>query len=140
MKIKIITISLIFLIAWGLIFPLFSFAQQHSVSPPQNKEEIKNFIQKAIETIKEKIPLIVAKIWKEEVLPVWQKMYDWFKRNIWLKIENWFKDTLLPLLKGEFSENKPLIKEEFQKEKEEMKSDLPNVRESLWERFKDLIR
>ena len=137
MKIKNIINVLLIL---GLILPSFSFAQNQPISPPKTLEEAKEMGEKALETGQKELPGIIEEIWKEEVLPVWQKMYDWFKKNIWPKIESWFKKEVQPRAKEEIEKRKPLIEEEFKKEKGELKEELPGVTKSLWERFKELIK
>jgi len=137
-KIKNIIINV--LLIFCLILPSFSFAQNQPISPPKTLEEAKEMGEKALETGQKELPGIIEKIWKEEVLPVWQKMYDWFKKNIWPKIESWFKKEVQPRAKEEIEKRKPLIEEEFKKEKEEMKEEVPKVTKSLWEKFKELIK
>ena len=128
------------LIISGLLLPIFSFAQNQPITPPKTLEEAKAIGEKALEVSKTKLPGIIEKIWKEEVLPVWQKMYEWFNINIWPKIESWFKKEVQLRAKEEIEKRKPIIKEEFKKEKEEMKEEVPEVTKSLWERFKELIK
>ena len=128
------------LIILGFIFPVLISAQQQPVSPPGNVEEIKTFGQRAGEIIKEKLPGTLENIWKEEVLPLWQKMYEWAKINIWPKVEGIFKTVVKPKVQEEYEKRKPVVKEEFQKEKEEMKSEVPQVTKSLWEKFKELLQ
>jgi len=123
----------------GLLLPFFSFAQQ-SVSPPENIDEVKAMGQKAGTTIKEDLPGELENIFKEQVLPVWEKMYNWSVSNIWSKIDNWFQVIFQPLLKSEVEKRKPVVKEEFQKEKQELKQEAPQVGQTLWERFKELIK
>jgi hypothetical protein len=103
-------------------------------------EEAKKMGEKALAVSKTKLPGIIEKIWKEEVLPVWQKMAYWFKINIWPKIESWFKKEFQPRAKEEIEKRKPLIEEEFKKAKEETKKEVPEVTKSFWEKFKELIK
>jgi len=137
---KLIIISIIFL---GLLAS-FSFAQTQPIQPPETLEAAKEVGEKAIEVGREEMPGILEKIWKEEVLPIWQKMYSWFKRNIWDSwIGPWLQNIwqkIENILGKEVEKRKPQIKEEFQKEKEEMKKEVPKVTKSLWERFKELIK
>ena len=121
----------------GLILPNFSLSQE--MTPPATFGKAKEMALKILKVIKEKLPAIIAQIWKEEVLPVWQKMYDWFKENIWPKIESWFKKEVQPRAKEEIEKRKPIIKEEFKKAKEETKKEVPEVTKSFWEKFKELI-
>ncbi|MCX6759267.1 MAG: hypothetical protein NT012_01765 [Candidatus Nealsonbacteria bacterium] len=78
----------------------------------------------------------VRKFVKEEILPIWQKMWDWFKVNIWSRVENW--------IRPEIEKRKDILKEGFEGEKEEMKEELktevPKTGKSLWEKFKELIK
>jgi len=129
-----------FLVILSLILPCFSFAQKEGISPPKTLEEAKEMGEKVGKEVQIKLPGILEKIWKEQVLPVWQKMYDWFKKNIWPKIESLFKKEVQPRAKEEIEKRKPLIEEEFKKEKEELKEEIPKVGKSLWERFKELIK
>ncbi len=124
----------------GLLLPSFSFAQNQAIEQPETFGEAKEMGEKALETTQRELPGILDKIWKEDVLPVWQKMYHWFKINIWPTIESWFKKEVEPRVKEEAEKRKPIIEEEFKKEKEEVKEELPGVTKSLWERFKELIK
>jgi len=116
---KLISILIIF----GLILPGFTFAQ--SVNQPQDLKEVQKTGEKVLKETKELLPGILERIWKEEVLPIWKRMLDWFLVNIWSKF-------------------KPIIKKEFQKEKKEMeesaKKEVQKAKTSLWEKFKELIK
>jgi len=113
---KIIVISII----CGILLPSFSFAQFQSFQTPETLEEAKEMGEKALETTQEKLPGILEKIWKEDVLPVWEKMYEkwsewwdsstqpWFQ-NIWEKIT--------ALFGKEAKKRKQIIEEEFKKKK-----------------------
>ncbi len=130
---------IIILILVGFLSPNLSFGQweQPPIEQPQTMEETKALGTKALEVIKKDLPNILKKIWQEEVLPVWQKMWNWFKINIW---ERYFK----PLFQKEVEKRGPTIKEEFEKEKQETKesakTEVPQAIKSLWEKFKELIK
>jgi len=125
--------ALVFLLFLCSILPTFGLAQNQPITRPETLEEAKEMGKRAFETTQKELPRILEKIWKEEVLPVWQKMYDWFKENIWSKIT--------PRAKEEIEKRKPVIEEEFKKEKEELlKEEIPKVGKSLWEKFKELIK
>jgi hypothetical protein len=109
--------TIVILICLGILSPAFSFAQEL----PENIDEAREMGERAIEVGERELPGIIQRIWTDEVLPVWQKMYEWFKENIWVKIVAWFE-------------------EEFQAEKEEMKEEVPAVTKSLWEKFKELLK
>jgi len=128
------------LIIAGVLLPSFSFAQNQELKQPETFEEVQEIGERAVEIGKRELPGILEQTWKEEILPIWQKMYDWFKTNIWPKIENWFKKEVEPRVKEEAEKRKPIIEEEFKKEKEEMKEEVPEVTKSLWEKFKELIK
>ena len=135
----------VILVIFGVLLPSFAFFQEQPVSPPETLEEAREIGERALEVSKKELPGILEKIWKEEVLPIWQKMYDWFKTNIWPKIEFFFKKEVEPRAKGEIEKRKPIIKEEFKKEKEELKKEVkeevfPKAFKSLWEKFKELIK
>jgi len=123
-----------------ILLPSFSYGQESQLSPPGTLDEAKQIGEKALEVGEKELPGIIQRVWQEEVMPIWQKMFDWFKENWWPKITGWFKKIIQP----EIDKRKPLIEEEFQKEKEEMreevKSELPKVGQSLWEKFKELIK
>jgi len=88
------------------------------------------------------LPETLRGIW-QEALDIWQIMgkkaknfsdsyvWPWFQ-NIWQKIQSFFAK--------EIEERKPGIEREFKKEKEEMKEEIPKVGESLWKRFKEIIK
>jgi len=125
---------IIFLTIIGLFIPIFSFAQNGTTSPPEDWGAIKNLWQKTLEKTKD-LPQIIKNIFTKDVLPVWEKMYNWFKINILAKLS--------PNIREEIEKKKPVIEEEFQKEKVEMKEDLPNTKTTilnLWQKIKDLLK
>ncbi len=133
---KTITILILF----GLLLPGFYFVQgvNQSPQPPETLKEAEVVGGKVLRLL----PEALKKVW-QEASEIWQIMGEkvknfwnsyilpWFQ-NIWQKIQSSFGK--------EIEERKPVIEEEFKKEKEEMKTDLPKVGESLWERFKELIK
>ncbi|MCP6719374.1 MAG: hypothetical protein KJI71_04030 [Patescibacteria group bacterium] len=126
------TKSLAILIIFGLVlsFPGFSFAQTENIEIPETLEEARELGEEVVGVGKKELPGVMERLWKEDVLPVWQKMYDWFYNNIWFKVAN--------LLKLEVEKRKSIIGEELKKETQEVKEELPGVTKSLWERFKEL--
>jgi predicted RNA-binding protein Jag len=80
----------------------------------------------------EKILIAIKERGKKEVLPVFKKMWDWFKENVWAKIQ--------PLLKTEYEKRKPEVKEEFKKKTEEIKKETPQFLGKIWEKFSSLLR
>lgn len=122
MKLQIFIISLSLVV---LLLPNFSFAQEEfGAATPQTVGEAKDFIT----TILAKLPEAVKRIWQEEALPLWQRMWEWLKPFI----EPWWNKAL-SLLNREAEKRKTDIEKEFRKEKQEMQND-------LWQRFRDLIK
>ncbi len=105
----------------------FSYAQ----TLPKDFEEAKKMGEQAIETGKETVPQIVIRSWKEEVLPVWKGMYQWFLVNVWAGV---FKQEVEPRVIEEYERRKAIVREELPKEEQEIREELP----SLWERFMKL--
>ena len=131
---KIILISImtgLLLFNFGLINSSQIVFAQASAKTPETIEDVKEIGEKALEAAEKELPGTLEKIWKEEVLPVWKKMWTWFNAKIWSKV--W------PIAEEEIEKRKPGIEEEFGKEKEEMKQEIPKVSKSLWEKFKELI-
>lgn len=126
---KLINKGIVILILLGFLLPSFSFAQEAPITPPGTIEEAKEIGKRFLE----KIPGTLKKIWREEVLPFLQKIYNWLKEKIW-------DPYIGPFFKKEIEKRKPIIKEEFRKEKKELKEEIPKVGKSLWERFKELIK
>lgn len=121
------------LIISGLILANYSFgAGMTTFHVPDTLEGVKDALYNAFLVLKERMPVILTTIWRETVIPTWQRMFDWFKENIWAKIS--------PRAREELEKRKAILKEEFPKEKEELKKEIPQASKSLWERFKELIK
>lgn len=131
------------LIILGLLAPGFAFSGPQSlIETPETLEEARKIGERASEEIKEKLPGILERIWKEEVAPTWRTMWQWFRNiwdaHIWQRIETlWQK--IQTLLGKEIEKRKPLIEEGLEKEKQEIKEEMPEIGRSLWQRFKELI-
>lgn len=146
--------QLITLIIISLCLPILTFSQNQAqekqevdpaeiktISPPETLEEAKEMGEKALETVPKELPGILERIWKEEAMPVWETMWNW-SRNYW-------KNTLWPSLSGygrekikpHIDEKKEAIEERVEEEKEELKRKvIPRPIQSLWEKFKELIK
>jgi len=94
------------------------FAKDEGI--PENLDEIKGIGKQ----IQENLYPEAKKVLKEEALPLWEKMWTWTKNTVW----PWIKSII-----------KPRIEKEFQKEKEEFKKEIPELKNSLWERLKQII-
>ena len=137
------------LVIFGVLLPSFVFFQEQPVSPPKTLEEAKEIGERAIKEVIESLTRILEKIWKEEVLPIWQGMYNWVKKNFWdpylwpFLQKIW--QRIEAIFKKEAEKRKEIFEKEFQKEKMELKKEikeeiLPKATKSLWEKFKELIK
>ena len=127
---KKIAIVLINLIVLSLVSSGFVVAQYDTIEAPETIEEATQVGESIVRTGIRELPQIMVRLFKEKVLPVWKKMYDWADRNILVKVKS--------LLGQEVEKRKEVVKEEFEKEKQEMREDIPRVGQSLRKRFKKL--
>ena len=103
-----------------------------AVSVPENQEEIKAFGEKALQAGENQLPGMIEKMWREEVVPVWQKMWDWLLSHLGSRVKSW--------LKPEVEKRKSFIEEDFPGEKQEMQQEAKSGASSLWNKFKELIQ
>jgi len=145
----------IFLLILSLFMPLFGFCQETPIKVPGTIDEAKDFIKNGFRIVLEKMPTVLKTIWREQVLPIWKKMWNLFK-NTWASyIKNflhnlWYSSlkpqiqSLIQKVKGllgiKIEQQKPIIEEEFQKEKKEMQKEIPKAAESFWQKFKELLK
>jgi len=129
------TTILISFIIFNLVFSSFCFAQGNGLEVPETLDEAQEVGEQALEIGKKELPDIIKELWYENVLPVWQKMYDWFYANIWLKIKNFFG----PRIEQEIETRKEVVDQEFEQEKEEVKKELPGLIDKIWQFIKDAI-
>ena len=128
----------------GLLLPnlIFIFAQT-PVEAPETIEEAKEMGYKAIDVVEKELPGILERIWREEVMPVWRNIWEWFRNvwntHIWPRIEA-FWQRIQEILGKEIEKRRPIIEEEIEKEVEKIKQELPEVDRSIRERFKELIQ
>ncbi len=127
-----------------LFLPSFSLIAQaqgegNGVQLPGSVEEAKGIAGKALKTTEKEMPGNMKKIWQEQILPIWTKMYGWFNTNIWMKI--W------PAAQKEIQKREPGIKEDLETKKgetkEELKTGIPKLSQdirNLWQQFKELIK
>lgn len=121
--------------------PLFCSAE---TKQPQDMDEAINVSQQILENTEKEMPGLVQRLWQNEVLPVWRKMFDWTKTNIWEnKLSAWFENfwqTTKNVFKTEVDQRKPTVEKEFQKEKQDLKNEAPLVGQNLWQKFQELIK
>jgi len=154
MSIPISQKIIVFLLIVGIFLPIFGYCQT-PLEVPGTMEEAQNTAKSGIKTVLTEMPTIIKTIWREQVLPVWRKMWNLFKdawrdyiknflRNLWYSTLKPQIQSIIQKVKGllgrEIEKQKPLIEEEFQKERKEMEKEIPQVTESFWQRFKELLK
>jgi hypothetical protein len=106
--------------------------------PPQDMQGVGTAIGKILSGF----PAVLRIVW-QEALGVWGRMLSWVK-DFWNSyIASWFNgifNKVKNFIFGEVEKRKPEAQQEFEKDKQEMKKEVPQVTQSLWERFKDLIK
>jgi hypothetical protein len=107
---------------------------------PENIQEAQKINEMMLEKGKEELPGIIKRVWEEEVLPIWRKMYVWFDINIGSKIKDFYETELEPRTKEEIERRKPIVQEEFKKEKAELKEEWPELKKNILERFLEIWR
>jgi hypothetical protein len=127
----------------AILFPSFAFCQ-NGLSVPDNAQEAKDLGNRALDAMKSKGISAINDAWKNEVLPLWQKIYEWVKINLWENaLGRWLKNiwhSTLRILKLEVEERKPGIEERVQTETGALKDEAPKVGKTLWQKFQDIIR
>ena len=135
-----------FILILVLLFPFFVLAQQEKgivpIQAPQTLDEAKSFGQHAFQAI----PDAIATIWKEEVAPVWTKMFS-FAKDLWDRFIAWriehFINTVRGLIGGDTKKQSPAVQQEVIKQKEtiqEIQKEKEKVSQSFWERFAELFK
>jgi hypothetical protein len=141
---RIIKIFLALTIIFNLAAPIFVSAETGLLEQPKDINEALDVSGKLLENTQKEMPGLMERIWQNEVLPVWQKMFDWTKTHLWdNKLSSWLKNlwqNIKELFSSEVEQRTPTVKEEFSKEKQELKEEAPQVSKSLWEKFKELIK
>jgi len=113
-------------------------AETTGIEAPETVDEVKALGEKTLQVGEKELPGIIKNIWKEDVLPIWQKMYNWFNSRYGERIKSWIERIVKP----EIEKRKPAVEEEFQKEKtelnEEVRQGLPKIWHLIWEKIKEL--
>lgn len=133
------------LVIISFFLPYPSFATS-TIKQPQNIQEAQDFFTKAVQKLSRDLPSALKKLFQEQVIPTWMKMWNWTK-NLWenhigpffydlwysnlkIKIKSFIKNTR-DFFQEEFhSKIKPKEKEihqEFIKEKKEMEKDISKI-------------
>ncbi len=123
----------------GFLWPCFSFAQFENppIPQPETAQQAQELGNKAWDFAKGSLPGIIKQVWNEQVIPIWTKMWEWFKANIW-------EPYLAPFFQSEIEKRQPGLKTEFEKEKTETvqsaKTDVVPAIKSLWAKLMDIIK
>jgi len=128
--------SVLILLIFNLLLTGCCFAQNNSIQAPETFEQAQEIGEKALEVGKEELPDIIKDIWHNDVLPIWQKMYDWFYENIWLEV----KDPFGSRVEQEIEIRKEIVDQEFEQEKKEVKKELPGILDKTWKFIRDVVR
>ena len=126
MTYKIILISSSVLLIISLILPSFVFAQD--IEAPGSLDEARDLGEKFGESAQKELPVLLEKIWKQQVLPVWQKIWQ----KIVDKMGDWWSFSAWPKIEQELEKEKQELEQEIEKE-------MPKIKEDLWQRFKELL-
>jgi hypothetical protein len=149
-------IGLILFLIIIFISPFLVSSQENSgLTQPKTIEESKNFFVKAAQVLIEKMPSSIKEIWRNQVLPTWQKMWNWFsdfwKNYIGDKLNEFWYSFLKPkinlllnkfrvLLNQKIEKEKPIIEKELQGKKEIIDKNISTNTQSYIEKFKELIK
>ena len=136
---------LLILIMAGLFLPVSGFTEEQISGPPATLEEAKELGEEALEVTKEKMPGILERIWKEEILPFWQRMWDgaknFWKDTFWPWIRGFWERRIKPPVEEEVEKRKEIVEESIEKEKEELQETfVPKGIKSLWDELKELVQ
>lgn len=112
-----------FLILTLILIPFFCFGENIA---SESLREMKETGEERIETGKGLLNFS-KNLWKEEIKP--------FLGKIWESVANFWKNSIKPLFQKEIEKRKPAVEEEIKETKEEV----PELKESLWERLKGII-
>ncbi len=117
---------------------LFSFciAQDNGFEVPENFGEALEIGDRVLDVGKKELPGAIKELWYDNILPIWQKIYDWFYTNIWLKIKNF----LGPRVEEEIEARKEIVEQEFDEEKKEVKEELPGFLNNIWKFIRDIFQ
>jgi hypothetical protein len=129
----------------SLFLPVLGFAQEEPLEPPATLEEAKQLGEESLEVTKEEMPGILERIWKEEVLPFWKKIWDWlkdfWKDTLWPWIRGLWERRVKPPVEEEVEKRKEIVEENIEKEKEELQKTLvPEGFRSIWKELKGLVQ
>lgn len=159
-EISFISVISFVLLAIFFLLPLSSLSQTpNNLQPPEDINQIKEEAQKTGKSVLQRLPEAVKQVWRNEILPLWRKMWSFFK-IFWEKtlgpyLSNLWYNHLKPFIEKivikiekmagkKIEENKPQVQEEFQKKKEETKKELekqlPKATQTIWDKLKEVIK
>jgi len=126
--ISFLTVNLLFL-------SFCPIASAEGIEQPQTVEEAKGL---GLDILK-KIPGAAIGIWNSQAFPFLIKMWNWFK-NLWNssfgdQVKVWWEKII-----NWSGKETPDLESELQKEIQETQNNLPNVGDTLWERFQAFFK
>ena len=94
---------------------------------------VEQALDRAVDFIVNDLFGLIKEIFKEKVLPMWNKMYEWFKENVWEKIK--------PLTEAEIERRKQIAEEESQAEKDEIIEEIGeiSIKNDVWDKIKTFL-
>lgn len=140
----VLTAFLVFIFAPGA-----AYGQGDPVlEAPDTLEETRERAVEIADAIISIIPKAIARIWGEQVIPVWRTMGEWVQAELWEKRISpglqTASDTIQGLLGKEVEKRREAVQEGIQKQKEQIETELrgqtQKTKQSIWERFKALLR
>jgi len=124
---------IIALLVVGVIGGFGAAAFVSAAEVPDTIQEAKEETEAAAKNIASGLTGAVKNIWNNEVVPMWQGMFNWTKEVLWDKY-----------ILGFFEKRKPVIEQELDEEKQEIKEEVKvqasKAWQDLWSRFKALFQ
>jgi hypothetical protein len=123
------------IIAISIVSLMIPFVALGQIKAPESTDQAKEMIGNLWDQGKQQMPQNLKNSWNNDVLPVWQQMYGWFKANIW------------PKAKGALEKQNPNLKQDYETEKgeleQEVKERIPGIKEdfkNIKDKIKDLLK
>ncbi|MCD6550337.1 hypothetical protein J7K24_02210 [bacterium] len=154
---KIFKNFIVGLIIISFFLPCLSFATT-TIKQPENIQEAQSFFSKAIQKLTKELPSAIKKLFQEQIIPIWTKMWNWTKNlwenrlrpflyNLWYsnlkaKIKGFIENTRNFFQEKFHSKIKPKeqeIQQEFIKEKKEMEEDVSRITHPLRDRINNFF-
>ena len=120
--ISFISIALL-LISISVIDVAAVFAQDQVIRAPETLESAKEGVLNIGDKVMQGIPHAIGRAWEEQVLPIWQKMWQWTKEDAWQKrispALQTIGDKAKSILGPEVTKRKEIAQERLKEQKED---------------------